>query len=109
MKRLACILFVLIACVLVMSARSHYATVYNQFGSLVSAVSWAQHGNLACEMVDNRLTVDNGSSHSIAIADTTLVPASGYQYLVRAAALHNQPGRSYVVTDSLGNKLNIIE
>ena len=107
MKRLACILFVLIACVLVMSARSHYATVYNQFGSLVSAVSWAQHGNLACEMVDNRLTVDNGSSHSIAIADTTFVPASGYQYLVRAAALHNQPGRSYVVTDSLGNKKRV--
>ncbi len=107
MKRLSCLLLCLMLGASLLLARSHYATVHNQFSSLTGNIKQQVLGHAEWIIDNNLLVLDNANHHPLVVIDTTLVPSNGYQYLVRAAALHNEAGRRYATTDSQGNKKHV--
>ena len=107
MKHLSCLLLCLMLGTSLLMARSHYATVHNQFASLTGDIKQQMLGHADWGIDNDLLVLDNANHQPLVIVDTTLVPSNGYQYLVRATALHNEAGRSYATIDSQGNKKHV--
>lgn len=90
-----------------LAARSHYATIHNNFASLTARLH-SSLGNHAHYFYDaERLVIANGNAHVLLACDTTLIPEQGYEYMVRAASRTNHAGRSYSITDAQGKKSRI--
>ena len=92
-----------ICCAQWTTARSHYCTAHNAFGSLAT-------GAATCSLENERLLVSNSAATPLMIMDTTLVAGNGnstYQYTVRASLLTNKAGSSYVVTDEHGRRSRV--
>ena len=107
MNRLTCCLLAMFASVGLVSARSHYATAYNQFRSLTAVLSSQPKAHVSCALDGNCLDLRNASAIPLVATDTTLTANTGYSYLVRASSHSSQAGRSYTVTDADGNKSRV--
>lgn len=81
------------------NASTHYATIHNHFGSIVSTPETTISGDY--------LTCDNKTINDILLTDTALIISNHYRLQVRMANEHNSPRRSYTITDSSGNNHRI--
>lgn len=109
MRRAYCLLLSLLLGLPLLSARSHYATIHNQFASLIRPTTRCPHNYASCSIEDNLLVIDNAGFQPLIITDSSLVSGDSYQYLVRASALHNKAGRSYAITGSDGRRHRVAE
>ena len=103
MKTLVVTALATIICVATAHSRSHYATVHNQFASLVAMASPPRLNHATWHIADNLLHIDNHNAHTLMLTDTLDVAAEQYQYLVRTS-VGNKAGHSYTVVDSTGAK-----
>ena len=62
MNRLTCCLLAMFAIVGLVSARSHYATAYNQFRSLTAVLSSQPKAHVSCALEGNCLDLRNASA-----------------------------------------------
>lgn len=86
---------------------SHYATIYNQFGSLLAHLESQLLPHCSSVIDGKTLTLSNGNATSQFLLDTTAIYSENYQYLVRAASLNNRAGGSYSVTDEHGKRRRV--
>lgn len=84
-------------------AITHYATVHNQFGSLV--VPSSAHTHVKCR--DNVMIVDNGSCLPLLVRDTFELTPTRMRVQARLANKHNNPRSSYSVTDDDNRRYRI--
>lgn len=99
------LLFSLLCCLVCLPtyAITRYATVHNQFGSLI-APSQA-HVQVDCR--DNTMVIDNGSYQPLLVRDTFELTPARMRVQARLANKHNNPRSSYTVTDADGRRYRI--
>lgn len=82
-------LALLLGCTISASARTHYATTYNDFASLTHNA----HGDYALQQ--NCLIIPNQTATATCLIDSASLTTGDYKYYVRIANEHNEPGKSY--------------
>lgn len=78
-----------LGCMAAATARSHYATIYNNFASLTCNASNDYSFQQSC------LIIQNPNSTATCLIDSASSATGDYKYYARIANEHNEPGKTY--------------